>query len=200
MRSMVTPRPSTDARCGCCETGIGDVRFEEAPLPGAFLIHQARIKDDRGFFARIWSREEFAAHGLATAIVHCNTSYNRRRGTLRGMHWQQPPYAETKLVRCTAGTIHDVIVDLRPESPTYGRHFGATLSATEGTMLYCPERFAHGFITLTDDVEIAYQMSEVYSPDHTRGARWNDPFFAIGWPLEPTVMAERDRTFPDYAP
>jgi dTDP-4-dehydrorhamnose 3,5-epimerase len=176
------------------------VKFEETPLAGAYLIHQERLADERGFFARTWSREEFAAHGLATEIVHCNTSFNHRRGTLRGMHWQQAPYAEAKLVRCTSGAIHDVIVDLRPGSTTYGESFGATLSAAEGTMLYCPEHFAHGFITLTDDTEIAYQMSQVYSPDHARGARWDDPFFGIEWPLEPAVMTNRDRSYPDFAP
>lgn len=176
------------------------MKFEETPLRGAYLIHQERIEDERGYFARTWSREEFAAHGLPTEIVHCNTSFNRRRGTLRGMHWQDPPFAEAKLVRCTAGAIHDVIVDLRPESETYGYPYGATLTSSEGTMLHCPERFAHGFITLTDDVEIAYQMSQVYSPAHARGARWDDPFFDISWPVEPLVMTERDRTYPDFTP
>lgn len=174
------------------------MRFEETPLRGAFVVHQERMADDRGFFARTWSREEFGAHGLATDIVHCNTSFNRRRGTLRGMHWQEPPFAEAKLVRCTAGAIHDVVVDLRTDSPTYGQWFGATLTAAEGTMLYCPERFAHGFVTLTDDVEIAYQMSQVYSPDHARGARWDDPFFGIEWPLQPEVLSERDATYADF--
>jgi dTDP-4-dehydrorhamnose 3,5-epimerase len=176
------------------------VKFEEAPLPGAFLIHQERIADERGFFARTYAREEFAAHGLATEIAHCNTSFNRRRGTLRGMHWQEPPYAEAKLMRCTAGAVHDVIVDLRPGSPTFCRSFGVALRASEGTMLFCPEGFAHGFITLTDDAEVAYQMSQVYAPQHARGARWDDPSFDIAWPLEPVVMTERDRTYPDFAP
>lgn len=176
------------------------MKFEEATLSGAFLIHQERISDNRGFFARTWSREEFSAHGLATEIVHCNTSYNRHRATLRGMHWQEPPYAEAKLIRCTSGAIYDVIIDLRPESPSYGRSFGVTLSSAEGTMLYCPEHFAHGFITLTDNAEIAYQMSEVYAPRHARGARWNDPFFDILWPLEPAIITERDRTYPDFTP
>ena len=176
------------------------MKFEETPLPGAFLIHQERFSDVRGFFARTWAREEFAAHGLATVIVHCNTSFNFRRGTLRGMHWQEAPYAEAKLIRCTSGAIHDVIIDLRPESLTYGRWFGAELTAADGMMLYCPERFAHGFITLTDDAEVAYQMSQVYAPDHARGARYDDPFFAIEWPLEPVVIAERDRTYPDFTP
>ena len=176
------------------------MRFEETPLSGAFVIHQERVTDERGFFARTWSREEFAEHGLATEVVHCNTSYNARRGTLRGMHWQEPPFAEAKLMRCTAGTIHDVIVDLRPDSPTYGRHHGVTLRASDGTMFYCPEGFAHGFITLSDATEVAYLMSEVYAPSHARGARWNYPFFAITWPLEPVVMNDCDRTYPDYTP
>lgn len=175
------------------------MRFEETALPGAYVIHQERHVDTRGFFARTWARDEFAAHGLATDIVHCNTSFNRARGTLRGMHWQDPPYAETKVVRCTAGEIHDVIVDLRSGSPTFARHVGVTLSADEGTMLYCPEGFAHGFITLAADTEVAYMMSEVHAPDHARGARWNDPLFGIAWPIEPVVMSERDRTYPDLA-
>lgn len=176
------------------------MRFEETALPGAFVIHQERHVDQRGFFARTWSRDEFAAQGLATDIVHCNTSFNRARGTLRGMHWQDPPFAETKLVRCTSGAIHDVIVDLRPGSSTFARHVGVTLSAAEGAMLYCPEGFAHGFITLADDTEIAYMMSAVHAPDHARGARWDDPLLAITWPIEPVVMSERDRTYPDLAP
>ena len=176
------------------------MRFEETPLAGAFLVHQERREDDRGFFARTWSKKEFAAHGLATEIVHCNASYNRRRGTLRGMHWQVPPYAEAKLVRCTAGAIYDVIVDLRSESESYGRHYGATLTSAEGAMLYCPEGFAHGFVTLADDVEIAYQMSQVYSPAHARGFRWDDPFFDIAWAIEPVVMSTRDRAYPDFTP
>ena len=174
--------------------------FEETPLAGAYLIHQERIADERGFFARTWSRDEFGAHGLTTDIVHTNTSFSSRRGTLRGMHWQDEPYRESKLVRCTAGAIYDVVVDLRSDSATFGRHVGATLSAENGTMMYCPEGFAHGFITLTEEVEIAYQMSQVYSPEHARGARWDDPFFAITWPLSPTVMSERDRNYPDFAP
>ena len=176
------------------------MKFEPTPLHGAYLIHQERIVDDRGFFARTFAREEFAAHGLTTQIVHCNTSFNRRRGTLRGMHWQVPPFTEAKLIRCTAGAIHDVIVDLRPASSAYGTWFGTTLTADDGTMLYCPEQFAHGFITLTDDVEIAYQMSQVYSPDHARGARWDDPFFAIRWPIEPTVITARDRGYANFVP
>ena len=162
------------------------------------MIHEERIEDERGFFARTFSREAFAAQGLSTDVVHCNTSFNRRRGTLRGMHWQVAPYEEAKLVRCTSGAIHDVIVDLRRDSPTYGQAFGADLAADTGTMMYCPEGIAHGFITLTDNVEIAYQMSQVYAPEHARGARWNDPFFSIGWPLEPVVMSTRDRSYEDY--
>lgn len=173
------------------------MKFEEAPLQGAFLIHQERHVDERGFFARTWSREEFAAQGLATNIEHCNTSFNRAGGTLRGMHWQDPPYAEAKLIRCTSGAIHDVIVDLRPGSPTYGTPFSANLTAADGTLLYCPEGFAHGFITLTDNAEIFYQMSHVYSADHARGARWDDPLFSITWPMEPVVMSDKDRAWPD---
>lgn len=173
------------------------MRFDETALDGAFVIHQERRVDERGFFARIWSQEEFAAHDLATEIVHSNTSFNKTRGTLRGMHWQDPPFAEAKVVRCTAGEIYDVIVDLRPSSPTYRQHVGVTLAASEGTMIYCPEGFAHGFITLADDTEISYLMSEVYAPDQARGARWNDPALNIAWPMEPIVISERDRTYPD---
>lgn len=176
------------------------MKFEETALPGAYIIHQERFVDDRGYFARTYAREEFEAHGLSTDVVHCSTSFNRRRGTLRGMHWQDAPYAEAKLIRCTAGAIHDVIVDLRHDSPTYGQHVAASLTASDGTMLYCPEGFAHGFLTLADDTEIHYQMSQVYAPEHARGARWDDPFFAIDWPMAPVVLSDRDRSYADLAP
>lgn len=176
------------------------MRFEETALRGAFVIHQERHVDERGFFARTWSREEFAAHDLATEIVHVNTSFNRTRGTLRGMHWQVPPFAEAKVVRCTAGAIYDVMVDLRSQSPTYTRHVGVTLSADEGTMVYCPPGFAHGFITLTDATEVSYLMTQAYAPDHARGARWDDQLFDISWPMDPVVISDRDRTYPDLRP
>ena len=174
--------------------------FHETGLPGAFLIEPERISDARGFFARTWSAEELAERGLSTRIAQCSVSYNAARGTLRGMHYQIEPHAEVKLVRCTAGAIYDVIVDLRPTSPTYRRHFGATLSAASRMQLYIPEGFAHGFLTLEDDSEVFYQISEPYAPAAGRGVRWDDPAFAIDWPGEVRVIAPRDAAYPDFTP
>ena len=175
------------------------MRFEPTPLPGAFVIAPERIVDARGFFARTWCRSEFAEHGLNPEVVQRNVSYSARRGTLRGMHYQRPPHAETKLIRCAAGAIWDVIIDLRPESPAYRKHFGVRLDPSEDRMLYVPEGFAHGFLTLEDDTTVDYQMSQYYAPSHGAGVRWNDPAFGIRWPFEPTVMADRDRNYPDFA-
>jgi dTDP-4-dehydrorhamnose 3,5-epimerase len=172
--------------------------FHETGLPGAVLIEPQRISDARGFFARTWSAEELAERGLSTRIAQCSISYNGARGTLRGMHYQIAPHAEVKLVRCTAGAIYDVIIDLRPESPTYRRHFGATLSASSRLQLYIPEGFAHGFLTLEDDSEVFYQISEPYAPAAGRGVRWDDPAFAIDWPGEVRVIAPRDASYPDF--
>lgn len=172
--------------------------FTETILSGAFIIHPERIEDARGFFARTWCERECAAHGLNTRIVQCSVSVNKQRGTLRGLHYQAAPYQEAKLVRCTRGSIYDVIVDLRPASPTCRRHVGVMLSAENGRMVYVPEGCAHGFQTLEDDTEVAYQMSEFYSPDYARGVRWNDPAFGIDWPPDDRIILDRDRDYADF--
>jgi dTDP-4-dehydrorhamnose 3,5-epimerase len=172
----------------------------DTPLPGAYVIELERLEDDRGWFARTFAAEEFAAQGLNPAVVHCNVSFNSRAGTLRGMHYQVAPHAECKLVRCTRGAIYDVIVDLRADSATYLRWFGARLDADEGRSLYVPEGFAHGFQTLVDESEVLYQMSHEYAPAHARGVRWDDPAFAIEWPEAERTISERDRTYPDFIP
>lgn len=172
--------------------------FHQLEILGAFLLEPERKEDRRGFFARTYCRHELEARGLDPAVVQCNISVNHRRGTVRGMHWQAAPYEEIKLVRCTAGAIHDVILDLRPDSPTFKRHLGFDLDARNRLSLYIPAGLAHGFQTLADDSEVFYQMSEFYYPDHARGVRWNDPAFAITWPLEITEISERDLAFPDF--
>jgi dTDP-4-dehydrorhamnose 3,5-epimerase len=173
------------------------LKFIETPLKGAYLIHPELITDERGFFARSWCEREFRAHGLDPRIAQSNISYNRGKGTLRGMHYQAPPFEEDKSVRCSRGAIHDVIIDLRPDSESFGKHFGVTLTAENRTMLYIPKGFAHGFLTLEDDTEVFYQMSEFYAPDYARGIRWNDPAFGIVWPGEVRVLSEKDRSYPD---
>ncbi len=172
--------------------------FSPTPLAGAFLITPERLHDERGYFSRTWCRRDFEGHGLNPNVAQCNLSLSERRGTLRGMHYQRPPHAEAKLIRCTAGAIYDVIIDLSPSSPTFRGHFGVRLDPSDDKMLYVPEGFAHGFLTLEDDSEVFYQMSQYYEPSHAAGVRWNDPAFAVAWPFEPTVMAERDRTYPDF--
>ncbi len=155
-------------------------------------------EDDRGFFARTFCRREFEAHGLNPQVVQCNVSFNKRKGSLRGMHFQASPHSEAKLVRCTAGSIYDVIIDLRASSSAFRKHFGVELSARNRKMLYVPEEFAHGFQTLEDDTEVFYQMSQYYSPEHSRGVRWDDPAFGISWPPGERIIIERDRTYPDF--
>lgn len=174
------------------------MRFLETTLRGAFVIEPEPSGDARGFFARTFCRREFENHGLNPDVCQTSVSYNRRRGTLRGMHYQMPPYAECKLVRCNRGSIYDVIIDLRRGSPTFGRWVGYELSAANRRMLYIPEGFAHGFETLDDESEVSYQMSEFYAPDSQRGVRWDDPAFAIRWPMGPVVISERDRSYPDF--
>lgn len=174
--------------------------FTPTALAGAYLIEPELREDERGFFARTWCRREFEAQGLNPCVAQCNISFNRRRGTLRGMHYQAAPYAEAKLVRCTAGSLFDVIIDLRPDSPTYTHHVGAVLTASNHTMLYVPEGFAHGFQTLEDNTEVSYQVSEFYAPDHGRGVRWDDPVFGIAWPQDERTIIDRDRTYPDFNP
>jgi len=172
--------------------------FTETKLGGAFLIDVDRKEDIRGYFARVFCVEEFRAKGLNAQVAQSSISFNRRRGTLRGMHWQAAPRAEVKLVRCTRGAIFDVIVDLRPKSPTRLHHIAVEMSQGTGRMLYIPEGFAHGFQTLTDDTEVFYQMTEFFAPECGRGARWNDPAFEIAWPLPDPIMNDRDRSWPDF--
>jgi dTDP-4-dehydrorhamnose 3,5-epimerase len=174
------------------------VKFTETPLAGAYVIDIEPHADERGFFARTWCREEVGALGLNADVAQCSTSYNKRRGTLRGMHYQARPYAECKFVRCIRGSIYDVILDLRPSSPTYQEWFGVELTADNRRGLYIPEDLAHGFQTLADDTEVYYQISAFYRPDYSRGVRWNDPAFGIRWPLAERVMSERDLSFPDF--
>ncbi len=174
------------------------MRFLETALQGAFIIELDKQEDERGFFARTWCQRAFIAHGLNPRLVQCNVSFNRRRGTLRGMHYQVAPYAEAKLVRCTRGAIYDVIIDLRPDSPTFTQWIAVELTADNHRMLYIPEQFAHGFQTLEDNTEVFYQMSEFYAPECARGVRWNDPAFAIAWPPAERIISERDRHYPDF--
>jgi dTDP-4-dehydrorhamnose 3,5-epimerase len=173
--------------------------FNETRIPGVFVIELEHREDERGFFARSFCRKEFEAHGLNPNVAQCNVSFNRNRGTLRGMHFQAAPYAEAKLVRCTKGSVFDVCIDLRPGSATFKRHVSVVLSAREHNMIYIPEGFAHGFQTLEDDSELFYQMSQVYSPESARGVRWNDPAFTIDWPPAERTMTEKDKTYPDFA-
>lgn len=174
--------------------------FAETRLTGAFVIDMDPKTDLRGYVARTFCVHEFQSHGLNPRIVQCNVSFNKRKGTLRGMHWQIPPYAEAKLVRVIRGGVHDVIVDLRPGSPTYLQHIAVELTSVNGRMLYIPEGFAHGFQTLEDNTEVFYQMSEFYTPEYGRGARWNDPAFAILWPLPNPIMSDRDKAWSDFSP
>ncbi len=172
--------------------------FTQTKLPGAFIIELERLEDDRGFFARSWCQKEFEAHDLNPRLVQCSISFNKDKGTLRGMHYQLAPYAEAKVVRCTMGAIYDVIIDLRPSSPTFKQHIGEILTAQNRKIVYVPEGFAHGFLTLEDNTEVFYQMSEIYAPGHARGVRWSDPAFGIVWPLAPSTMSDRDRTCADF--
>ncbi|CAN5828738.1 MAG: dTDP-4-dehydrorhamnose 3,5-epimerase [Gemmatimonadetes bacterium] len=172
--------------------------FRETRLPGAYVIEPERIEDERGFFARSWCEREFRAHGLNPRLVQCNLSFNRYRGTLRGMHYQAAPHPEAKLVRCTMGRIHDVIVDLRPESPTFREWVAVELSAGNRRMLYVPEGFAHGFQTLEDESEVFYQMSQYYHAELARGVRWDDPAFGIAWPLPVQALSARDSAYADF--
>ena len=174
--------------------------FRPTSLSGVWIVEPERREDARGFFARSWCRREFEAHGLDGRLVQCSISWNEARGTLRGMHWSVPPAAETKLVRCTAGAVHDVVVDLRPESESYLSHVAVVLSAEARNAVYIPEGCAHGFQTLSPGAEVYYQMTEFYEASAARGARWNDPAFGIVWPDGPRVLSERDASWPDYVP
>jgi dTDP-4-dehydrorhamnose 3,5-epimerase len=172
--------------------------FRETKLPGAFVIELELHADQRGFFARTYCRKEFESHGLKPQVLQCNVSFNRQKGTLRGMHFQAAPFGEAKLVRCTSGSIYDVIIDLRSSSPTFKQYFDVVLSAENRKMLYIPEEFAHGFQTLEDNTEVFYQMSQVFSTPHARGVRWDDPAFGVEWPQGERIIIERDRNYPDF--
>jgi len=174
------------------------VRFTPLRLPGAFVIDRTPAEDERGFFARTWCEEELAEHGLCTRISQCSISFNHRRGTLRGMHFQALPHAEVKIVRCTRGSIFDVLLDLRPTSPTYCQWIAEELTEENGRQLYIPEGVAHGFQTMADRTEVFYQISQPYVPDLARGVRWNDPAFAIEWPDCERTISLRDRQYPDF--
>ena len=171
------------------------MRFIETELQGAYIIELERREDERGFFARAFCQNEFAQHGLKPVIAQANLASNRRKGTLRGMHFQYPPAAETKLVRCTRGAILDIIVDLRPESRTYLRHIAVELSADNQRALYVPERFAHGYQALEDNTDTSYQVGEFYTPSAEGGLRYDDPRLGLSWPLPVTVMSDKDRVY-----
>lgn len=172
--------------------------FHQTPLFGAFIIQMEEKRDHRGFFARSWCRREFEAHGLSLDFVQANISFNRSKGTLRGLHYQKEPFAEDKLVRCTRGSVFDVIIDLRPGSPSKGRWFGLELSAENHRALLVPKGFAHGFLSLRKDSEIYYLVSTYYTPAAESGVRWNDPQFKIEWPIPVSVISEKDEAWPDY--
>jgi dTDP-4-dehydrorhamnose 3,5-epimerase len=172
--------------------------FRETKLPGAFEIDVEPKADERGLFARTWCQTEFAAHGLRDNIVQCNLSFNPRKGTLRGMHYQLAPHGENKLVRCTRGAIYDVVLDLRPESPTFKDWVAVVLAAENRKTVYVPEGCAHGFLTLEDETEVFYQMSEFHDMALARGVRFDDPSFQIDWPEKIEVISERDRNYPNF--
>ena len=174
------------------------MKFTETKLKGAFVIELNQLKDERGFFARSWCKREMEEHGLNADVVQSNVSYNIKKGTLRGLHYQKDPYQETKLVRCTRGALYDVIIDLRKDSPTYMQWIGVELTADNYKMLYVPEDFAHGFITLEDQTEATYQVTQFYTPGSEGGLRWDDPAFNIEWPIEPEVISDKDKSHPNY--
>lgn len=173
--------------------------FHETKLLGTFEVCLERKLDDRGFFARAWCQKEFASNRLNPKLAQCSISFNTRKGTLRGMHYQADPYAEAKLVRCTRGAIHDVVIDLRPDSSTFKQWVAVELTAEKRNMVYVPGGCAHGFLTLEDESEIFYQMSESFSPESARGVRWDDPAFQVTWPEKVEVISERDRSYPNFA-
>jgi len=171
--------------------------FTATKLRGAYLIDIEPHQDERGFFARSWCADEFEKHGLNPHLVQCNISFNKKRGTLRGMHYQAAPFPEAKFVRCTMGAVYDVIIDLQAVSPTFRQWFAIELSAENRRAIYVPEGFAHGFQTLVDETELLYQMSEFFHPECARGVRWDDPTFRIEWPISPPILSDRDSVFPN---
>lgn len=176
------------------------MKFLNTPLKGAYTIELEKRGDDRGFFARLYCSDEFEQQGLLSSFVQINNSLTAKQGTLRGMHYQLTPSAEVKIVRCVRGALYDVILDIRPDSPTYGKWFGDTLSAENRTMMYVPKGFAHGFMTLEPDTEAFYLVSDVYAPDHERGIRYDDPKFGIEWPMNPIEISDKDQNWPDFEP
>jgi dTDP-4-dehydrorhamnose 3,5-epimerase len=172
--------------------------FTDTPLKDAKLVELEQRGDDRGFFARLWCKHEFEANGIRMSVAQINTSSSRKRGTMRGMHYQVEPHGEAKLMRCVRGSIYDVVVDLRPNSPTYKRWFGVKLTSANRAMLYVPEHFAHGYLALEDDAEVVYLVSEFYAPGYERGVRHDDPAFGIEWPIEVEIVSDKDRSWPDY--
>ena len=171
--------------------------FKETRLKGSYIIELERIADERGFFSRAWCQKEFQSHGLNPNVAQCNLSYNTLKGTLRGIHFQIAPYEEAKIVRCISGQIYDVIVDLRPESPTYLQWLGLELSSTNRKMIYVPENFAHGYLTLADHTEVFYQVSQFYAPGSESGIRWDDPALRIKWPrFDNLIISEKDQSWP----
>ena len=179
-------------------TEIGGMIFHQTKLEGAFSLDIETFEDNRGFFALSWSQSEFAKRGLDSRLTECNISFTKEKGTLRGMHYQAAPHAQAKLVRCTSGSIYDVIIDLRAGSPTFKNWIGLELNASNRRMLYVPKDFAHGFVTLEDDTEVFYQMSDPYVSDSGRGVRWDDRAFGISWPAPVSMINERDRTYADF--
>lgn len=174
------------------------MQFIATRLPGAFILELERQEDERGFFARTWCEKEFVQHGLNPRLLQCNVSFNRKRGTLHGMHFQIAPHAEAKLVRCTRGAIYDVLVDLRPESPAFKQWLAVELTADNYRMVFIPAGFAHGYQTLVDETDVFYQMSGFYHPESARGVRWDDPAFGIIWPLPNPLISDKDRSYPDF--
>jgi len=174
------------------------MEFIETSLKGAYVIQLKKIEDDRGFFARAWCQEEFQHHGLNPHMIQLNVAFSHIRGTIRGMHYQIPPHAEAKFIRCTRGALYDVIIDLRKDSPTFGRSYGVELTHDNGSMLYAPEGFAHGYQTLLDDTEMYYMTSSTYAPQAARGVRFDDERFGIKWPTAVTVISNVDRSWPDF--
>jgi dTDP-4-dehydrorhamnose 3,5-epimerase len=174
------------------------MNFTETKLQGAFIVEPERREDARGFFARVFCVEEFEAHGLETKLVQCSISFSKQRQTLRGMHCQVAPYQEVKLVRCTRGAVYDVVLDLRPASPTFKQWTGIELTSENRRMMYVPRGFAHGFLTLEDNCEVFYQMSEFYHSENERGVRWDDPAFGIVWPAQAIIISEKDRNIKDF--
>lgn len=174
------------------------MEFTETKLKGAFVVRLKKIEDHRGFFARGWCRDEFAQHGLNPGMIQLNVGFSHKRGTVRGMHYQAKPHEEAKFVRCTRGAIYDVIIDLRPGSSTRHQWFGIELTPENGTMLYAPEGFAHGYQTLMDDTDMYYMTTAAYAAASARGVRHDDPAFGIRWPLPTAVISEADRTWPAY--